>query len=332
MPSLRASHLLIPLSLAATGAVLATVPSVLGKRVGSALDELRTASPAWLWGAVVLLALMHTATGLAWRAALGACGTTTSSADAVGRYSIGSAVNAITPLRVGSALRVALFARLVHSRGACWQVGGAALAAGAVRGAWFTALVAVAALTGAIPWWPALVFASVALTAAVAALVSRRIDIRRRIGRSLDAFRELGRNPRALAALALSTGLALTAKVGAAAAVAGAVGIESPLVAGLLVIPAVELAAILPLTPGNVGVASAAVAFALEAHGVPAEAALAAGIAWGAVEPVAALAMGGLGALGLFGPRVVPSVRVAAATTGALGFVGLCGATLVLAF
>ena len=59
-----------------------------------------------------------------------------------------------------------------------------------------------------------------------------------------------------------------------------------------LIIPALDLAGILPLTPGNVGVASAAVAFALTAHGVSSNVAVSAGIALGAVETLTTLACG----------------------------------------
>ena len=73
-------------------------------------------------------------------------------------------------------------------------------------------------------------------------------------------------------------------RLAAATAIAAAFGVEQPLVAALLIVRALDLAGILPLTPGNVGVASAAVAFALKAHGVGSEVALTAGIAFGAVE------------------------------------------------
>ena len=81
-------------------------------------------------------------------------------------------------------------------------------------------------------------------------------------------------------------------RIAAATAIAAAFGVDKPLVAALLIIPALDLAGILPLTPGNVGVASAAVAFALKAHGVGSEVALSAGIAFGAVETLTTLALG----------------------------------------
>ncbi|HEX4930451.1 MAG TPA: lysylphosphatidylglycerol synthase domain-containing protein, partial [Gaiellaceae bacterium] len=78
----------------------------------------------------------------------------------------------------------------------------------------------------------------------------------------------------------------------AAAGIAAAFGIERPLTAALLVIPALDLAGMLPLTPGNVGVASAAVAFALKASGAASDVAMSAGIAFGAVETLTTLALG----------------------------------------
>ena len=81
-------------------------------------------------------------------------------------------------------------------------------------------------------------------------------------------------------------------RVTAATAIAAAFGVDQPLAAAVLIIPALDLAGILPLTPGNVGVASAAVAFALKAHGVGSDVAVSAGIALGAVETLTTLALG----------------------------------------
>ena len=90
-----------------------------------------------------------------------------------------------------------------------------------------------------------------------------------------------------------------------------ALGIDNPLRAALVIVPAVELAAILPVTPGNVGIASAAVALALGSQGVESKVALSAGIAFGAVELLTGMVIGAAGALALAGPWVRPYVRVA---------------------
>ena len=101
------------------------------------------------------------------------------------------------------------------------------------------------------------------------------------------------------------------AKVAAATAVVAAMGIDNPLRAALVLVPAVELAAILPITPGNVGLASAAVALALGSQGVESGTALSTGIAFGAVELLTGMAIGAAGALSLAGPLVRPYYRVA---------------------
>ncbi|MGI8973455.1 MAG: lysylphosphatidylglycerol synthase domain-containing protein [Gaiella sp.] len=127
-----------------------------------------------------------------------------------------------------------------------------------------------------------------------------------------------------LARVSLLTGTGLGFKVAAVTAIAAAFGVERPLAAALVVVPAIELAAVLPVTPGNAGVASAAVAFALGAHGVEATTALAAGIAFGATEMLASIAVGAAGALILAGPVVRPALRRTA--------VGVLSASVSLAF
>jgi uncharacterized membrane protein YbhN (UPF0104 family) len=308
-------------------AVVAASPQLLGHRVREALDGVAAADPTWLWAGGFAFILMHSCSGLAWGVALRACGTVTSRTDSVARYGIGSGLNAVAPLHLGSAARIALFGR-ISGEGGCWRVGGASAAVAAVRTIWLAALLGTGAASGALPAWPlALLVAGVAGAAAVA-FAARRVQLQARVAHLLDAFRELGRSPRSLATIAALTAVGLAAKVTGAASVAAALGVDRPLLAALLIVPTVELAALMPLTPGNAGVASAAAAFALGAHGVAAETALSAGIAFGAVETFAALAIGLGGALVLAGPRVQPVLRVGAAVAGC-GVVGLaCAATV----
>ena len=107
--------------------------------------------------------------------------------------------------------------------------------------------------------------------------------------------------------------------------IAAAFGVERPLLAALLVVPALDLAGILPITPGNIGVASAAVAFALHAHGAPAGTAFSAGIAFSAVETVTCLAFGTGSALYLAGSAPGATRRWTAATAAAAACLGLGG-------
>nr|MBA2461040.1 flippase-like domain-containing protein [Actinomycetota bacterium] len=225
-----------------------------------------------------------------------------------------------------------LFARVLDGEGRLWTTGGVAASVGAARLIWLALLLAFAAASGVLPVWPlALLALGVALAVAIA-LYARNRDPHGSAAHLFDAFRAFGRSPRAAGQLVAWIGLATAARVGAATAIAAAFGVERPLLAALLVVPALDLAGILPLTPGNIGVASAAVAFALHAHGAPADAAMAAGIAFSAVETVTSLAFGAASALYL-AASVPGARRWTAAVAGATACLGLgvaFGATVVL--
>ena len=97
-----------------------------------------------------------------------------------------------------------------------------------------------------------------------------------------------------------------------------------------MLVPAVELAAVLPITPGNVGLASAAVALALGSQGVDSKTALSAGIAFGAVELLTGVVIGAAGALGLAGPSARPYLRLATVAAAASVVAVAFGATVLL--
>lgn len=328
-PLVRTHHLALGALFAAFVGVLAVRPDLVGTRIVDSLHGVTAADPVWLWAAGAAFALTHVTSGLAWQSALGACGTTTSRRDAVARYGVGSGLNAIAPAHLGSAARIALFGRIVEGDGGVWRVGGVAAAVGAVRGIWLAAVLTAAAATGAAPAWPLAVLAVLFAGAAVLALGSRRIRTRARVAHVLDGFRELGRRPGALLTVAALTAGGMALKLTAAGAIAMAFGVERPVLAALLLVPAVELAAVMPLTPGNTGIASAAIALALGATGVGAETALAAGIAFGAVETLAAIVIGVAGTLTLFGPTMRPALRVAVAAAGSSAVVSACALTVV---
>lgn len=310
-------------------AALCVTPSLLGHRVSAALNGLDAASPGLLWVAGIIFACTSVCGALAWRAALRACGTTLPFADAAGRYAIGCGVNAVAPAHVGSALRVALFGRV--TAGGCWTVGGASAAVGVTRVIWLGSLVALASAWGVLPIWPLLVIAAIVLGAVSLALIAQRVTLPRRLDQILTAFRALASSPRDLANVAGWALLGALAKVGASAAVVAAFGIDHPIRAALILVPAVEIAALMPLTPGNVGVGSAAVAFALGGHGgITPDTALSIGIAFGAVELLTAVGVGLVGVLALAGPRYRPYVRITAATAASLGLVSAFGATVLL--
>jgi uncharacterized membrane protein YbhN (UPF0104 family) len=309
-------------------AVLCLSPSLLGDRVSVAVAGLGAADPAFLWLAGLAFAGTSLCGALAWRAALAACGSRLPLVDASARYAVGCGGNAVAPAHVGSALRVALFGRV--TKGGCWTVGGAAAAVGVTRAVWLGALVAVGSAGGVLPLWPLFVIGAIVSSAALAAFASRRLALPSRFDQLLSAFRSLASSPRDLAIVGGWALAGAAVKVVAATAVVSALGIDNPVRAALVLVPAVELAAILPLTPGNVGLASAAVALALGSQGVASATALSAGIAFGAVELLTGMVVGAAGVLALAGPRVGPYVRVvavgAAACTAAIAF----GATVLL--
>jgi uncharacterized membrane protein YbhN (UPF0104 family) len=309
-------------------AVLCASPSLFGNRVAAAWSGLDSADPRLLWIAGIAFAGMALCGALSWRAALRASGTPLTVADASGRYLVGCGVNAIAPAHIGSAVRVALFARV--TRGGCWTVGGAAAAVGVTRIVWLGALIAIGSAGGVLPAWPLAVIGLIVAGAAILGLVSRRVELPPKVEQLLAAFRSLAASPKDLA-IVMGWALAgAAAKVAAATAVVSAVGVDHPVRAALVLVPAVELAAILPITPGNVGLASAAVALALGAQGVDQRTALSAGIAFGALELITGLVVGAAGALTLAGPSARPFLRVAAVGAAAAVVAVAFGATVVL--
>ena len=320
----RRHILLAVLSLAGLATLVAT-PGVVGEQVREGIVGVGAASPAWLWAAAAAFATSTLATSASWRRALRLCGSDVSRIDAAARYGIGSLVNAVTPMRVGTAVRVVLFSRTLPGEGRLWTAGGAVTAAGAVDGFWLAVLVAFAAAAGVLPAWPIALLLAGLLAAVAAVLVSGRWRPSWRAAHALDVFRAIGRCPRTAGALFGWSGLAMAARIAAAASVAAAFGIENPLVVAFLIVPAVDLAGTLPLTPGNIGVASAAVAFVLSAHGATAGDAISAGIAMSAVETLTSLAFGAASVLVVFSEEV-PLGRRGVALVGAAGCAAVAGA------
>lgn len=331
IPVIRKRHLAIAAASLAAVVSVAAAPQLLGAQVADGFHELLAVSPAWLWLAALSFASALAASGCGWRSALARCGGELTRGDAAARYGVGSLVNAVAPARLGSAVRFALFARTIRAEGALWTTGGVAASVGAARATWLGVLLLVAAGSGVLPLWPLAVVAGVVGVAALVAWRARGRRFHARAAHVLDAFAALGRSPRAAAQLVGWIGLATAARVGAATAIAAAFGVENPLLAALLIVPALDLAGFLPLTPGNIGIASAAVAFALHAHGAG-EVAVAAGIAFSAVETVTSLVFGAGCVLSL--AAGAPGARrwtlAATAATASVGLAAAFGATVVL--
>jgi uncharacterized membrane protein YbhN (UPF0104 family) len=318
-------HLLIGgFSLAAL-AVVAASPQLLGHQVAAGFDGLDSATPVWLWTGALAFVAALTSAGWAWRSALGCCGARICHGDAAARYAVGSLVNSLTPAKIGTAVRLALYSRAVEGEGRVWTTSGVGAVIGAAQAFWLTALVAIATVAGVLPLWPLAALLGIVGVTGLAMVVAARWRPSARIGHLLDAFRALDSSPRSALVILAWMGLGMAGRLGAAASVCAAFGVRNPIAAAFLIIPAVDLAATLPLTPGNLGVASAAVAVALKAHGVTAAMAMSIGIGFSAVETSASLAFGTASVLYL-AARVPGARRWTFAVAAAAGCAALAGA------
>jgi len=332
---IKRPHRLFFAATALTLALLAVafVPELLGSEVRRALAGLSSARPIWLWlaGFCFLCSLVGTAS--AWRSAIGLVGGRIGRLDAGARYGIGSLINSFAPARLGDVARLALFSRALGSDERLWQAGGSFMVIGVARALVLALLIGAGSIAGALPLWPLLVLIGLTGGAALAAVTTRSRTAGTHVAHLLDAFRMLGREPKRGARLVAWIGFATMARLGAAASIAAALGVRSPLIAAALVVPALDLSGAIPLTPGNVGLASGAVAIALRADGVGLTTALTTGIAFHAVETVVGIAFGLASVLFLapfssVGARRRTTLAVGAATCAVL--VGAFGATVLV--
>ena len=288
-------------------ALLAAIPTLLGHRLHPALTALAAGDRRWLTLAVAGFAAAFGCTVFAWRAAFAAAGASLCPREAAARLGIGCAVNSFAPAKLGDAVKVALCSQALAGSRRLWTGSGVYAALAAARSLALATIVVVASVTGALPMWP--VFALIGLTASVAAAaaLSRRLRSHPRITQLLDGVAALARSPRAAATvLAWSLGVQLARFLGAVA-VARALSLPHPLLAALLIAPALDLAGAFPVTPGAFGIGSGAVAVALASRGIGMDQALAVGIAMQALETLVSVTAGALG--GLYLARLNPIVR-----------------------
>ena len=328
-PRFLCAPLLAVLGLAAVAAAFVTPGAA--EHLRAVVDSLRSANPSWLLIAVSGYTAAYLTSVGAWRTAIHAAGGRIGFGAALARLGIGSVVNTVAPARVGDALKVALLTDAFDGNDRIWTAGGLYAAVAASRAVSIATLVIAASAAGALPLWPAL-----ALVAAAAALVGLGLSplpLRRfhRLAHAVAGPAALARSPRRAAKLlAWSTGTTLC-RLGATTAVAVALGLSRPLVAGLLIATALDAAGMLPLTPGNIGVAGGAVAVALASRGVNASHALGVAVAVQGLETCVSLAAGAAGAAHFAGARrVSPWVLRAAAVGGGVAFAA-AGAALVVA-
>jgi uncharacterized membrane protein YbhN (UPF0104 family) len=303
---------------------LVATPQLLGSRVERSLAGLGGADPKWLWaaGAGFLTGLLCSA--CAWRSAAAASGGRLSWRDATARYATGSLVNSLAPAHLGDAVRVALFARAIGGPERVWTAGGIYAAMGAARCLTLALLVVAASLSGALPIWPVFVLFGVAGVLGAVAYIERN-DRTHRLARLFRVLAAIESSPRAAAKVLGWTAGSTLARLGAVVSIALALGVPHPLLAALVILGALSLANIFPLTPGNLGITSGAVVVALQTRGIGMTQALSSGIALSAVETIVGLTAGACGALYLGRLSATWAVRFAAAAAsiviaGAVGF------------
>jgi uncharacterized membrane protein YbhN (UPF0104 family) len=251
----------------------ALTPQLLGDHVAEALSGLSAAEPLPLLLAGCAFAAALVCSSFAWRDALGHG--RIGRGQAIARYGTGSFVNSLAPAHVGDAVRLALFASAVDADRRWLRTGGALAGVGLMRCLVTGVLALGAGLWAGLPVLPAAVLVTLACALVVPAVFTRRLSV--------------GVAGWVLGATAM--------RIAAAWAVCATLGVDSPLAAALIVVPAVDLAGLMPLTPGNIGVKSGAIAFALGTQGVDLTTALAAGIALHAVETAVGLCVGSASAL-----------------------------------
>jgi uncharacterized membrane protein YbhN (UPF0104 family) len=309
-------------------AVAVAMPHLLGGRVAAAMHALGGADRGWLAAAIIGFLGGFVCTVGAWRAALASAGGRISSKQAGARIAVGGLVNAFAPAKLGDAVKVALCARAIEGPGRVWTTGGVYTALAAARSLALATVVVAASAIGAMPLWPVFALCGVVAALVVVASLSTRVRNHPRIAQLAGGLAGLARSPRAAATvLAWSFGMQ-AARLCATAAVAAALGVPHAFVAAFLIIPALDVAAAFPITPGGLGVGSGAVAVALASRGIGGSQALGVGMGLQGVETLLTVALGGCSLLYLARPgRTVRVWAVRAASVGVAAalaaFVGL---------
>jgi uncharacterized membrane protein YbhN (UPF0104 family) len=206
-------------------------------------------------------------------------------------------VNSFAPAKLGDAVKIALCSRAIEGPDRLWTTGGVYAGLAAARSLALAGLVVVGFVAGAMPLWPVFALCGAVAAVAAAATLSGRFRSHPRIAHVLGALAALERSPRAMATVLGWTIAMVLSRLGATIAVAAALGLPHPVLAALLILPALDVAAAFPITPGAVGVGSGAIAVALASRGIGMSQALAVGFAIQGLETFVSIAAGSLGAL-----------------------------------
>jgi hypothetical protein len=249
--------------------------------LGAAADAIGSADLRWVAAAGALQLVAAAAPAMLWRAGFGLSGAALGRVRALALYASGSFLNSFLPGRVGGALRLGLFAAALPHEGRLRGCARSMASIAVARQVVLLVVVGTGVAVGGVATW---------LVAVPAVWLAGAAFACRRLGGSVDAR---------LAGWAGTTALARAAAVAASLL---ALGVPRPLQLAAGIVLALELAAIFPLLPGNLG-ASAAVATALSAQGVPGDTAIAAGLLLHGLETAVGLGLGGLAAAALAVPR-----------------------------
>lgn len=284
----------------------------------SALASLSDARPGWLLVAAGAFAVGIFCSAAAWSCGLRACGSEGSYPDVCARYSVGSLVNAVAPAGLGGVVRLGLLSQTLRGEERVWRAGGIGGAVAAARALSLSVLIVVAAAWAQVPLWPAPVLAAVVLSVVFICMrLSRRVS--GHVRSLLQVFCSFRGSYRAGATLLAWVVLAAVARIAAAAAMAVSLGVQRPIFVALVLVTAVSLSGVLPLTPGNFGTGAGAVALALHGTGVAVGPALAVGVAFQAVETFTAMTLGLAGLASLASPASrMRRLSLAAALVGAV--------------
>lgn len=283
-------------SLLGLGLLVAAAALVAGTQAGrgrltQALDVVGRVHPAWLLLAGLGFAVALLSTAAAWEVGLRACGGRSTYTQVAARCAIGSLVNSVAPAHLGGAVRVGLLSRTLPGRDPVWRTCGVGGAVAMARTLALAVLVFGAAAAGRIPLWPAPLLAVGALVVlAVCARLSERVA--GRVGSLLQTFRSQARSPRRGLDLLAWIACSFAARLAATVAIVAALGIPRPLPVAVVLLAAVALAGVLPLTPGNIGAGAAAATVALHGTGLGFNVALALGITFQAIETCAGVMLG----------------------------------------
>lgn len=327
MTTSRSTIALSAVALAALAAVIA-LPQVFGGHVTSAFGALADAERHWLALGLAGFGAAFGCTVAAWRAALATAGGRICPRQAAARLGVGAMVNSFAPAKLGDAVKIALFAKAIDAPGRLWTAGGVYAALAAARSLTLAALVVVAFATGAMPLWPVFVLLGGVGVLALVAALSSRLRNHPRIAQLAAGLAALERSPRALVTvLAWTAGMQISRLLGTAA-VATALGLPHPLLAALVILPALDVASAVPITPGSIGVGSAAVAAVLAGRGIGMTDALGVGFAIQAVETMVSVAVGTTGLAYLLRPnerarRIALRVATAGGSVALAAGVGL---------